>query len=145
MNRWFGVIGFAFLVFASQIVWVTFSPITTDVAADMGVSVGAIGNLAALFPIVYILIALPAGRLLDSHFKGSIAFGAICVGLGGILRLVAPYNFTWELIVQIVLAIGQPFIVNAMSAYARRYFPEKERPIAISIASVALFSVLFLS
>lgn len=139
MNRWFGVIGFAFLVFSSQIVWVTFSPITTEVAADMGVSVGAIGNLAALFPIVYIFIALPAGRFLDAHFKGAIAFGAICVGIGGILRLVMPFNFMWQLIVQVILAIGQPFIVNAVSAYARRYFPEKERPAAISIASVALF------
>lgn len=139
MNRWLGLAGFALLVFSSQILWVTFSPITTDAAKDMHASVGGVGNLAALFPIVYIFVALPAGRLLDSHFKKAIAFGAVCTGLGGAARLLAPFSFQWEFVVQIFLAIGQPFIVNAVAAYARRYFPERERPIAISISSVALF------
>ncbi|HET7522348.1 MAG TPA: MFS transporter [Bacillales bacterium] len=139
MNRWMGLTGFALLVFSSQILWVTFSPITTDVAEDMHTSVGNIGNLAALFPIVYIFVALPAGKWLDSHFKGAIAFGAICTGVGGAARLIAPFSFPWELAVQTFLAVGQPFVVNAVAAYARRYFPERERPIAISVASVALF------
>lgn len=139
MNRWFHLTGYALLIFSSQILWVTFSPITTDVAADMNSNVGSIGTLAALFPIIYIVVALPAGRWLDSHFKLALTFGALTVGLGAAARLIAPFSYTWQLIIQIILAIGQPFIVNAIAAYARRYFPEKKRSMAISIASVALF------
>ncbi|WP_164670047.1 MFS transporter [Virgibacillus doumboii] len=139
MNRWFHLTGYALLIFSSQILWVTFSPITTDVAADMGTNVGNIGTLAALFPIIYIVVALPAGRWLDSHFKLALTFGALTVGLGAAARLISPFSYTWQLIIQIILSIGQPFVINAIAAYAGRYFPEKKRSMAISISSVALF------
>lgn len=139
MNRWFHLIGYALLIFSSQILWVTFSPITTDTAALMNTSVGNVGTLAALFPIVYIVVAFPAGRWLDSHFKAALGFGALTVGMGALARFALPYSYPWQLSVQLILAIGQPFIINAISAYASRYFPEKSRSIAISLSSVSLF------
>src|SRR5699024_2491564 len=130
MNRWLHLTGYALLIFSSQILWVTFSPITTDVAGDMNTSVGNVGTLAALFPIVYIVIALPAGRWLDSHFKLALTFGALTVGLGAIARLIFPFSYGWQLVIQFILSIGQPFVINAISAYASRYFPKKNRSLA---------------
>src|SRR5690625_4702004 len=139
LKRWFHLIGYGLLIFSSQILWVTFSPITTDVAELMNTSVGNIGTLAALFPIVYIFIAFPAGRWLDTHFKLALGFGALTVGLGAIARLFFPFSYTGQLVIQIIMSIGQPFVVNAIAAYASRYFPEKNRSLAISLASVSLF------
>lgn len=139
MKKWFHLFGYGLLVFSSQLLWVTFSPITTDVAQLMNTSVGNIGTLAALFPIIYIAIAFPAGRWLDTHFKFALGFGAITVGLGAIARLFFPFHYPSQLVIQVILAIGQPFIVNAIASYASRYFPEKNRSLAISLASVSLF------
>ncbi len=139
MNRWVHLTGYSLLIFSSQVLWVTFSPITTDAAQDMDTSVGNVGTLAALFPIIYIIVALPAGRWLDSHFKIALTFGALTIGIGALARLADPTSYSWQLGVQVVMSIGQPFIINAISAYASRYFPEKNRSMAISISSVALF------
>lgn len=59
MNRWVALLGFALLICGSQMTWLTFSPVTTDVAQAMHVSVGLVGDLSALFPLVYILMGLP--------------------------------------------------------------------------------------
>lgn len=139
MNRWVHLTGYALLIFSSQVLWVTFSPITTDVAKDMGTSLGNVGTLAALFPIIYIIVALPAGRWLDSHFKIALTIGAVTIGFGALARLADPTSYSWQLGIQVVMSIGQPFIINSISAYASRYFPEKNRSMAISISSAALF------
>ncbi len=139
MKRWANLIGYSLLIFSSQILWVSFSPITTDLAKIMGVSVGKIGTLTAVFPIIYIVVAFPAGRLIDSHFKWALGLGALTVGLGAISRFLFPFSYSWQLAIQCVLAAGQPFIVNAMAAFASRNFPEKHRSLAISIASVSMF------
>lgn len=139
MKKWIHLFGYGLLIFSSQLLWVTFSPITTDVAQLMNTSIGNIGTLAALFPIIYIVVAFPSGRWLDSHFKIALGFGAITVGLGAIARIFFPFHYPSQLIIQIILAIGQPFIVNAMASFASRYFPEKNRSLAISLSSVSLF------
>lgn len=139
MKKWFHLFGYGLLVFSSQLLWVTFSPITTDVAELMNTTIGNIGMLAALFPIIYIAVAFPAGRWLDTHFKLALGFGALTVGLGAIARLFFPFHYPSQLVIQIILAIGQPFIVNAIASYASRYFPERNRSLAISLASVSLF------
>jgi len=139
LNKWFHLIGYGLLVFSSQILWVTFSPITTDVAELMNTSIGNIGTLAALFPIIYIVVTFPAGRWLDTHFKLALGFGAVAVGVGGIARMFFPFDYNAQLVIQVMLAIAQPFIINAFAVYASRYFPEKNRSLAISIASVFMF------
>jgi|SRR5690625_426270 len=139
LKKWSHLIGYCMLVFSSQLLWVTFSPITSDVAILMNTSVGNIGTLAALFPIIYIFVAFPAGRWLDTHFKLALGFGAITVGLGAIARLFFPFHYMGQLIIQVVMAIGQPFIINAFATYSSRYFPKENRPLAISLSSASLF------
>lgn len=139
MKRWYNLIGYSLLIFSSQILWVSFSPITTDLAKIMDVSIGKIGILTAIFPIIYIVVAFPAGRFIDTHFKWALGFGATAVGLGAVARFLFPFNYSWQLAIQCLLATGQPFIVNAIAAFASRNFPEKNRPLAISIASVSMF------
>jgi len=53
--------------------------------------------------------------------------------------LVAPTSFGWQLGGQLVIAAGQPLVLNSITKVAARYFPPRERAAAISIGTAALF------
>lgn len=139
MNRWLILGGYMLLTACTQLVWLSFAPITDAAAHDLGASVTQVGWLSAVFAGVYLLLGLPTGRLTDTHFSRALGFGAICNALGAGVRLLAPHNFAVRLLGQVILAVGQPFVVNAMSALAVRYFAPQERPKAIAAASASMF------
>ncbi len=139
-GRYLLLAGFPLLVFASQVVWVTYSPVTTSVSWDLGVSKDAVGLLVMLFPILYILMAYPAGRLLDTRFKESLITASALFTLTGLGRLVAPMDYTVIFIGQILAGIAQPFLVNGITPYASVYFEEERRPLAVSAGSAAMFA-----
>ena len=59
--RWALLAAFAALVAATQVLWLSFAPVTTRAADALGVSEGAIGDLAVVNPVMYVLLAIPAG------------------------------------------------------------------------------------
>jgi predicted MFS family arabinose efflux permease len=140
MNRWAILAGFGLLAGCTQLLWLAYAPITTQTHRVMGVSVGAAGDLAGIFPLMYVLLALPAGRWLDARFEQALSAGAILTGAGGLLRLAGPASFGWALAGQFVVAAGQPLVLNSITKVAARYFPEQERTGAISAGSVALYA-----
>jgi predicted MFS family arabinose efflux permease len=140
MNRWLILAGFALLTACTQLLWLSFAPITTQAHRAMGVSEGAVGDLAGIFPLVYVVLALPAGRWLDVRFGRALATGAVLTGGGGLLRLAAPTSYGWVLAGQLVIAAGQPLVMNAITKIAARYFPPEQRTVAVSVGSVALFA-----
>jgi predicted MFS family arabinose efflux permease len=101
--------------------------------------VGLIGDLAAVFPFVYIALALPTGRWLDRRFVPALGVGALLTAGGALVRAASPTSFGWQLAGQLVIAGGQPLVLNSINKVAARYFPEGERAAAISVGSVALF------
>jgi len=90
------VIAYSLVAAATQILWLTFAPIDTSAAHHYGVSTDAIGWLAEIFPLLYVVLALPAGRLLDAGFRPALASGAGLVALGGVLRL-GGQTFAWAM------------------------------------------------
>ena len=76
-NRWVILAGFALLTACTQLLWLAYAPITTQVHQLMGVSEGAVGDLAGIFPLVYVILALPAGRWLDVRFERALGLGAV--------------------------------------------------------------------
>ena len=56
------------LTACTQWLWLAYAPITTQTHQIMRVSEGAVGDLAGIFPFVYVILALPAGRWLDAWF-----------------------------------------------------------------------------
>ena len=139
MNRWVILSGYAVLAACTQLLWLAYAPITTQASHAMGVSQGAVGDLAGIFPFMYVVVALPAGRWLDSRFARALSLGAVLTAAGGVLRLAGPTTYGWALAGQFVTALGQPFVLNSITKVAARYFPTRERTVAISIGSVALF------
>ena len=139
MTRWAVLAAYALLAACTQLLWLTFAAIDTKSAATMHVTAGLVGDLAAVFPFVYIVLALPTGRWLDRRFGQALAAGAVLTGMGSMLRLVSPTSFSWQLAGQLVIAAGQPLVLNSINKVAARYFPPRERATAISIGTAALF------
>src|SRR5499433_227420 len=140
MNRWVILAGFALLTACTQWLWIAYAPITTQAHQLMAVSEGAVGDLAGIFPLVYVILALPAGRWLDISFVRALGLGAVLTAAGGLLRLAGPSSYGWAAAGQFVIAAGQPFVLNSITKVAARYFPARERTAAISVGSVALFA-----
>ena len=140
VNRWVILAGFALLIACTQWLWLAYAPITTQAHQLMAVSEGAVGDLAGIFPLVYVILALPAGRWLDARFGRALGLGAALTGAGGLLRLAGPASYGWAIAGQLVIAAGQPFVLNSITKIAARYFPASERTLAISVGSVALFA-----
>lgn len=138
-TRWLVLGAYALLAASTQLLWLTFAPIDTAVARVMHTDVGSIGDLAAVFPLIYIVLALPTGRWLDARFGQALGLGALLTGGGALLRLIAPTSFLWQLGGQLVISAGQPLVLNSITKIAARNFPPEQRALAISVGSVALF------
>ena len=137
--RWAVLGAYALLAACTQLLWLTFAAVDTRSAAVMKVDLGAVGDLAAIFPFVYIVLALPTGRWLDMRFGQALTAGALLTGAGSLIRLVSPTSFGWQLAGQLVIAAGQPLVLNSITKVAARYFAPEERATAISIGTAALF------
>jgi MFS family permease len=130
---------YALLAACTQLLWLTFAAVDTRSATVMKVDLGTVGDLAAVFPFVYIVLALPTGRWLDMRFAQALGVGALLTGAGALIRLVSPASFGWQLAGQLVIAAGQPLVLNSINKVAARYFAPSERATAISIGTAALF------
>ena len=82
-NRWVILAGYALLTACTQLLWLAYAPITTQTHRIMGVSSGAVGDLAVIFPLMYVILALPAGRWLDARFGRALAGPALHRGAHG--------------------------------------------------------------
>ncbi len=139
MNRWLVLAGYGLLAACTQLLWLSYAFIESPAHRAMGVSVSDVGDLAAIFPLMYVVLALPFGRWLDVSFERALGLGAVLTAAGGLLRLAGADSFWWALAGQLVIAVGQPLVLNSISKIAGRYFPERERTAAISIGSVSLY------
>lgn len=130
--------GFILIVFASQAVWVTFSPVVTYAAKDLGVSVELIGLLAVTYPIFFLLLTIPSGLLLDRDFKKWFMFGSITTFFAAFGRLFS-LNYWWLVACQLSGALGQPFLLNAFVPYASQVYGENKRATVISVLSLSMY------
>ena len=138
-SRWAVLGAYALLAACTQLLWLSFAAVDTRSADVMKVDLGTVGDLAAVFPFVYIVLALPTGRWLDMRFAQALGVGALLTGAGALIRLVSPASFGWQLAGQLVIAAGQPLVLNSINKVAARYFAPSERATAISIGTAALF------
>jgi len=144
LRRWRPVAAYAMLAAATQLLWLTFAPLTTASAHHYHVSETAIGWLAEIFPLFYVVLALPAGRLLDRAFHRWLAVGAGLTALGGLARLIAP-DFAWALLGQLLVAVGQPLVLNAVTKVAGEHLPARLRPHGIAVGSAGIFLGMLLA
>ena len=129
--------GFILIVFASQAVWVMFSPVLTLVSEEINVSVELLGLLAVTYPIFFLLLTIPSGLLLDRDFKRWFLFGSVMTFFAAAGRFLS-FNYYWLLVCQLSGAVGQPFLLNAFVPYASQLYGER-RTLVISLLSLSMY------
>jgi len=134
---WPLVLCYAAVAGASQLLWLTYAPVTTAAAEHYDVSVTAIGWLANVFPLLYVVLAIPAGLALDRRPGAALGWGVALTAVGGVVRLVGD-SFGWALAGQLLVAVAQPFVLNAITGVVA-VLPERSRPTGIAIGSGGLF------
>lgn len=135
---WGVIVAYSLVCAATQVLWLTYATITTESARHYGVSAGAIGWLAEIFPLLYVVLAIPAGILLDRWFRPVLAGGGALVAAGGLIRLGGD-AFAWALAGQAAVAVAQPVVLSAVSKLAAEYLPARERPAGIALGSAGGF------
>ena len=138
--RWVVLAVFMGVIAVNQLAWITFAPITGVAAKIYGVSDLSIGLLSMSFMIVYIIVSIPASWVIDTYgFRIAVSIGALLTGVFGLARGLVGDNYTLVLISQIGIAVGQPFILNALTKVAARWFPILERATASGLGSLAMY------
>jgi MFS family permease len=143
--RWIMLAVFMFVVAVNQMLWITFASITSDAVQFYHVSDLSIGLLSMIFMIVYIVISIPASWVIDTYgLRVAVGIGAALTGIFGLMRGLTAASYPLVLIAQVGIAIGQPFILNAVTTVAARWFPIRERATASGLGSLAMYLGIFL-
>lgn len=143
-NDWLAVAAYALVAAVSQMLWLTYAPITTESAAHFGVSEDAVGWLAQIFPLLYVLLAIPAGLLLDRWLRQTLIGAAGLMLVGAAVRLAGD-GFGLALAGQILIAVAQPAVLAAVTKLAAERVEEDQRTTAIAIGSAGVFLGLVLA
>jgi MFS family permease len=139
-SRWIMLSVYMLMVAVNQMLWITFAPITGDATKYYGVTDLQIGILSMCFMIVYIVVSIPASWIIDKYgIRIGVGIGAAFTGIFGLARGFAGTDYNWLLIAQIGIAVGQPFILNAITKLAARWFPIEERATATGLGTLAMY------
>jgi MFS family permease len=143
--RWMMLTVYMVMVAVNQLLWITFAPITGEATKYYAVSDLRIGILSMCFMIVYIVVSIPASWVIDKFgIRIGVGIGAAFTGIFGLVRGFAGTDYNWLLIAQIGIAIGQPFILNAITKLAARWFPMEERATAAGLGTLAMYMGILL-
>ena len=104
------------------------------------VSALQIDLLPMIFMGVFLIACIPASFIINKYgIRIDVGIGAVLAGLFGLFKGVFAANYTFVIVAQIGLAVGQPFIINAATKVASNWFSIGERATAVGIATLAQF------
>ncbi len=138
--RWVVLFIFAVINAVMQLQWLTFAPIAREARMVYKVSALQIDFLSMIFMLVFLVICIPASYVIDTYgIRKGVGFGALLVGIFGLMKGIYALNYTLVVVAQIGLAVAQPFILNATTRVAVNWFPIQERATAVGIAILSQF------
>jgi len=138
-RRWAVLFAYTLVAGVSQMLWLNFAPILTLVQKRYGVGEGLASALIFVFPLLYVVLSVPAGALVDRRgYRVTVGLGALVMALAALLR-IADQTFGFLLAGQIGIAIAQPFIVNGISKLVADWFSEEHGAIATGLGTVGMF------
>ena len=147
--RWIVLFLFMIVALISQLLWLTFAPISSEMALLFQVTTFDISLLSLVWPIVFVITAIPVGIFIDKKgFKISVSVGAAFIAVFSVLRVFSTingHNFSLLLISQICAAVSQPFIFGSITKLAVSWFSEKEQGLATGLGTIGLFLGMMLA
>ena len=143
--RWAVLIAYMLINVVVQIQWLTFAPVAR--AAEVyyagqfnPASLLNIDFLALIYMLAYLIVSVPASYVIDTWgIRVGIGIGAVLAAVGGLLKGLLATSFAAVVIGQVVLAVAQPFVLNAVTALSARWFPLRERGTAAGLAALAQY------
>jgi cyanate permease len=144
--RWLVLAAFMLITAMNQAAWITFAPITSAAAAFYGTSDLMIGLLSMIFMAIYVLTAIPAAWLIDTWgLRPAVSIGALLTAAGALTRGFLATSLLPVFIAQIVIALGQPLVLGAITKLAARWFPSGERATASGFGTLAIYLGILLA
>ncbi len=138
--RWAVLAAFMFIAAMTQVLWITFAPITSRAAQFYGTSDLLIGLFSLSFMAIYVVIVIPSAWIIDTWgLRTAVGIGAVLTAIFSLTRGIFASNFTLVLASQIGIAIGQPLVLGAITKLAARWFPIEERATAVGLGTLALY------
>ncbi|PWV99752.1 FLVCR family MFS transporter 7 [Paenibacillus cellulosilyticus] len=128
------------IIISTETMWLSFAPIASQAEAYYGVSSLAITWSSLSYMLMFILFSLPASWVIDRWgYRPSLIIGAVLTAVFGLLRAIFAEHWTLVLIMQFIIAIGQPFLLNITTKAAANWFPMSERSTAAGILTMAQY------
>lgn len=144
--RWVVLLVFFLLNALMQVQWITFAPITSEAVKFYNVPAMQIDLLSLIFMIVYLFVSVPASYIIDTWgIRIGIGIGAALLGIFGFMKGFCGSSYAMVVIAQIGIAVGQPFVLNAVTKVGVRWFPLKERATQAGISVLAQFIGIILA
>ncbi len=138
--RWVVLSSFVFIALMTQVLWISFAPITSAAAKFYRTSDLMIGLLSMSFMVVYILIFLPSAWAIDTWgFRKAVGLGAVLSAVFALTRGLFAESFLVVFLSQVGIAFGQPLIIGSITKLAARWFPPKERATASGLGTLSLY------
>jgi len=144
--RWVVLLVYVLLNALMQVQWITFAPITSEAVAFYGVPALQIDLLSLIFMIVYLFVSLPASYVIDTWgIRIGIGIGAALMGVFGFMKGVCGSSYALVAVAQVGIAVGQPFVLNAVTKVGVRWFPLRERATQAGVSVLAQFVGIILA
>ncbi len=144
-KRWFMLAILILVTIMVEMQWLTHAPIarvaTKFYENQLEVySWLTIDTLAVVYMFVFLAFCLPASYIIDTYgIQKGIGIGAVFVIIGSIIKGVYGGNLLLVFVGQLFLAMAQPFIINAVTAFSARWFPQEERAMAVGFTALAQY------
>jgi nitrate/nitrite transporter NarK len=137
--RWVVLGAFMLVAALTQLMWLSYAPITSQTQRLMHASEFQVVLLATMFPLLYIPVSIPAGLLIDRWgFRFAVLLSALLTAGCSFLRLFAD-SYPLVLCGMIGIAVGQPFVLNSITKLVATWFPTGESALATGLATLSLF------
>jgi MFS family permease len=138
--RWAVLAAFMWIAAMTQLLWITFAPITSTASRFYATSDLMIGFLSMSFMIIFIIMVIPSAWVIDTYgFSFAVKAGAVLTAVFALSRGIFASNFTVVFLSQMGIAIGQPFVVGSITKLAARWFPSNERATAAGLGTLAIY------
>jgi predicted MFS family arabinose efflux permease len=138
-RRWAVLFAYTLVVGMSQLLWLNFAPILTEIQKRYGVGELTASLLILVFPLLYVVFSIPAGSLTDRRgYRYAVGLGAVGMALAACIRI---YDASfWALFAgQLGIAVAQPYVVNGISKLVADWFREEHGAVATGLGTMGMF------
>jgi MFS family permease len=144
--RWVILVVYSLLVLITQIQWLTFASVSEAAQEFYKASSLQVDFFSMIYMLVFIIMSIPASFIIDTRgVKRGLVFGAVMIGIFGILKAYFASDYLMVCVAQTGLAIAQPFILNSITKIGAQWFPVNERATVAGIGTLAQYAGIIIA